>query len=112
MRDACPRADRMKGGSMVPSRDWFAFAVRLLGLVVLYRAVDDSLHLGSTILGLNPESITKQWDSVHSNIMYDLWFAGGFLAVALYLLLGAEHLTRCVYGEPSQASDEVADDSA
>jgi hypothetical protein len=95
----------------MPARDWFALGVRLLGLWVLYRAVDDLLHLGSATLGINPESVTKQWDSAHTAIMYEVWFAAGFLALALYLLLGAEHFTRWVYSEPSPSIGDASNGS-
>jgi hypothetical protein len=87
------------------SRDWFALVARLLGLWTLYHAVGDLLHLGSGVLGLSPASTLKEWNDAHSMQMYDLWFAAGYLALAIYLLFGAEHLTRLVYGEPSPQSD-------
>jgi|tagenome__1003787_1003787.scaffolds.fasta_scaffold19990862_2 hypothetical protein len=87
------------------SRGWFALGVRLLGVWVLYRAVGDLLHLGTAVLGINPETVAKQWDSAHTGVMYELWYVAGFGAFAIYLLLGAEHLTRWVYGEPPVAAE-------
>jgi hypothetical protein len=91
------------------SRDWFSLGVRLLGVWVLYRAVGDLLVLGSSVLGLSPESSLKQWNDTHTMHMYNMWYAVGYLAFAIYLMLGAEHLTRWVYSEPSPQRDSVDD---
>jgi hypothetical protein len=66
----------------MPSRDWFALGVRLLGVWVLYRSVQDWLHVGMSIMGFVPASISKQFDDSHSTLMYDVWFAIGFLLLA------------------------------
>ena len=94
-------------------RDWFSLGVRLIGVGVLYHGVGDVLHLGSTVLGLSPESTLKQWNDSHTMVMYDLWFAAGYLAFAVYLIFGAEHLTRKAFNEPSPAQppDESESDS-
>ena len=89
----------------MPSRDWFALGVRLLGLWALYYAFANVLHLGTSVLGLSPESTVKEWNDVHSLQMYNLFYVAAYLAFATYLLLGAEHLTRWVYSEPSPQSD-------
>ena len=81
-------------------RDWFCLGVRLLGVWVLYRGVQDLLHVGASVLGLIPASVAKQFDDEHTTLMYDLWFAAGFLAFAIYLIFGAEHLTRWACKEP------------
>jgi hypothetical protein len=83
------------------SRDWFSLGARLLGLWALYHGVGDLIHLGSSVLGLSPESTLKQWNDAHTMHMYELWYAAGYLAFAIYLLLGAEHLTKWVYSESS-----------
>jgi hypothetical protein len=87
-------------------RDWFSVGVRLLGVWVLYRGVSDLLHVGASVLGIRPVSITKEFNDAHTALMYDLWYAAGFLAFSLYLIFGAEHLTRWVYAESSLSSDD------
>jgi hypothetical protein len=88
-------------------REWFSLGVRLLGVWVLYRGFGDLLHLGTSVLGLRPASIAKEWDDLHSAQMYDLWFAAGYLAFAIYLLFGAEHLTRWVFGESTPKPNDA-----
>jgi hypothetical protein len=91
----------------MPSRDWFALGARLLGLWVLYQGVGDLVVFGAHVLGLGPESTLQRWNDEQTRHLYNMWFAAGYLAFAIYLLLGAEHLTRWVYGEqsPRNASD-------
>jgi hypothetical protein len=81
------------------SRDWFALGVRLLGVWVLYQAIVLTLHLGAAVLGISPSTITRDFDSAHTRIMYELWYVAGYLAFAFYLLIGAQHLTRALYDD-------------
>src|SRR4029079_15243361 len=78
------------------SRDWFALGTRLLGVWVLYRSVQDWLHVGISIMGYFPPSMSK-FDDSYTALKYDVFFAAGFLAFSLYLLFGAERLTRFAY---------------
>ena len=93
-------------------RDWFNVGVRLLGVWVLYRGFGDLLHAGASLLGVKPESVIREFNDVHTAIMYDLWYAAGFLVLALYLIFGAEHLTRWAYKEsPYLGDDDGSGDS-
>ncbi len=96
----------------MPSRDWFALGVRLMGLWALYYAFANFLHLGTAVLGISPDITTKEFNGdAHIQQMYNLWYVAGYLGFTIYLLLGAERLTRWVYSEPSPQSDSDSDGS-
>jgi hypothetical protein len=93
-------------------RDWFSVGVRLLGVWFSARGVFDLLTAGTYILGIAPNSLVERHDDLHTGAMYNLWYAAGTLAFALYLLFGADHLTRWVYDEiPLPNDDDGSGDS-
>ena len=83
-------------------RDWFSVGVRLFGLWVFYRGFADLLTLGTLVMGISPSATIDrgfgEGASTASN--YYLWYAAGYFALAAYLLLGADHLTRWLFDEP------------
>src|SRR4051794_21364064 len=93
-------------------RDWFCVGVRLLGVWLFARGVTDLLTAGTYILGIAPKALSDRHQDLHTGVMYNLWYAAGGLAFAIYLLFGAEHLTRWAFQEPLPPSaDDGSGDS-
>jgi len=87
-------------------RDWFSVGVRLLGVWLSARGLTDLLTAGSYVLGIAPKALTDRYDGSHTGVMYNLWYAAGILALAIYLIFGAEHLTRWAFQEPTPQIDD------
>ena len=87
-------------------RDWFSVGVRLLGVWFSTRGVTDLLTAGTCLLGIVPKALVDKYEDLHAGVMYNLWYAAGVLAFAIYLIFGAEHLTRWAFQEPMQPNDD------
>jgi hypothetical protein len=87
-------------------RDWFSVGVRLLGVWFSTRGVTDLLTAGTYVLGLAPKALTDRHDDLRTGVTYNLWYAAGTLALAIYLVFGAEHLTRWAFQEPTLPIDD------
>jgi hypothetical protein len=86
-------------------RDWFSVGVRLFGVWTFYRGFSDLLASGVWLFGLAPRFAAKDFDDAHTGLVYDLWYAAGFFALAIYFIFGAEHLTRWAFNEPGPPAD-------
>lgn len=92
-------------------RDWFSVGIRLFGVWVLYRGFTHLLGVGTFVFGLAPKVFARDFDDAHTGLMYDLWFAAGFFALAIYFMFAAEHLTRWVFNEPEPKMETHPTDS-
>jgi hypothetical protein len=88
-------------------RDWFSVGVRLFGLWVFYKGLNDLLGAVSWLFGMAPEYVTSNFDIVGKGVAFSLMYAASYFAVAAYFVFGAEHLTRCVFSEPPPAATDV-----
>ena len=72
------------------ARDWYGLAIRLAGLVFFMYAIFDLTHLVTLLVGVNYPS---QYPAATLEITIAVW-----IALGLILTLGADFLTRVVYG--------------
>jgi hypothetical protein len=96
-------------GAFMRPRDWFSVGARLFGLWVFYQGVGDLLSAGSWALNILPSQLADKFGDLDSTIPFNLWYAAGDFLFALYLIFGAEHLTRWVFNE-TQKDDSGEDD--
>jgi hypothetical protein len=92
-------------------RDWFLVGLRLIGVWIFYHAVGDVLTAGVWALDLGPQESLGKYQDTHSGLQYNLWFAAGYGALALYFVFGAEGLTKWIFDEYPPDSDAVEDDA-
>lgn len=85
-------------------RDWFSVGVRLLGVWIFFeRGFSYLLAFGAERLRLDKSPLVGGIDT-EANEQYYFWYALGCTAFALYLVFGAEHLTRLAFREATDSS--------
>jgi hypothetical protein len=87
-------------------RDWFSVGARLFGLWLAYRGLADLLNFGAAMIGIAPSAeIEHQFGATASMASnYQFWFAAWYIGFALYLIFGAEHLTRWAFRESKEST--------
>lgn len=91
-------------------RDWFAVGVRLLGVWAFVRAFEYVVALGAIRLSIVPPSQIGPFDAP-SQLFYYLCYATADLALAAFLILGAEQITRLVFREPKPVEPDHRDEA-
>jgi hypothetical protein len=91
-------------------RDWFSVGVRLFGVWVFYRGFAYLLAFGAARFDLRySSSLAAELDVSRGTELYFLWYAVGYSTLAAFFVFGAERLTKVVFNE---AIDETDDESA
>jgi hypothetical protein len=93
-------------------RDWFSVGVRLFGIYFFYRGFADLLTFGAYNMQIIPHvsSLRELGEGNPGN--YYLWFAAGYLAMAIYCVFYAEHLTRWAFKENNETDDYTNPDAS
>jgi hypothetical protein len=92
-------------------RDWFSVGVRLFGLYVFFRGFTDLLLGVGYALKLLPQSNFRDLTDTPRAETYYLWYAAGYLALAIYFIFGAEHLTKWAFKELAESETDPEDSS-
>jgi len=82
------------------SQDWFGLGVRFVGLWCVLQSIQHALLFLDLRLGFSQMRGASYTTSEYSNPIGHVMYVAGYGAMAVYFLLGADHLTGMTYGRP------------
>jgi hypothetical protein len=87
-------------------RDWFSVGVRLFGVWVFYRGFSSALDIGAFQSRIGQSYAMASQGGITPGMGAPLlWYPVGYFLLAIYLLFGAEHLTRWVFKERRRSTE-------
>ncbi len=87
-------------------RDWFSVGVRLIGVWVFYRGFEYVLTFGASWLSFSRNAaMGRPLGAPPALGDLQFLFTAGYFGLAIYLVFGADHLTRWAFREKKRTAE-------